>query len=102
MPGYVPSRYCAAEEIAVKAAVDDRGGPIMRIKILATGLPCGVPWPLGSPVCPLEPVQAAYVTFAGTSRVAALTITLLHSGTVAATLTEFLVPPAWWSIDTAR
>jgi hypothetical protein len=100
--GYMPTLYCPEEEAAVQAKAIDYGGPIARIKIITTGLPCGVPWPLGSPVCYLDPVQVAYVTFFRTDEVAALRLTQLRSGAIAAKVIEFEVPPPGWSIDTAR
>jgi hypothetical protein len=102
MHGYVPVRYCPAEEIAVKAALANHGGPITRIAILSTALPCSIPWPLGSPSCYMDPAQVAFVTFVESNQVAALRLTLLHTGAIAAKVIEFKVPPAGWSIDTAR
>jgi len=97
-PAFLPSSYCPAEEVAVQTAVADLVYPIQMIAIAPTVFPCGVPWPAGDPACPPFFELAAFVSFVGTSEVAALTIALVPNGPVVAKRVALQVPPAGWSM----
>ena len=90
---------CPAEEAAVLAAVADLGYPVERVAITYSGFPCGGPFPqppsLTVPGCPALPGSGptAYVTFVGTAKEAALTITYRTDGSLVAYVVAFQVPP---------
>ena len=93
-----PSRApvdCAVEERAVREAVADVGFAVASILILPYGFPCGIPFPPGGPdpTCPVAlGSSTAYVTFAGTDKVAALTIASTPGGAVEAVIVAFEAP----------
>jgi len=103
-PGpYLPSSLCGAEEVAVQSAVAALGYPLQSILVVPQGFTCGVPF-LSGPVACFQGNggTAAYATFMGTDKVAALTLALAPSGPVVATLVTFAAPPAGWApvVDT--
>ena len=97
-PDSSTASWCPVAEVAVETAVADLGYPIQRIVIAPTTFPCGVPWPSGYAACPPFLELAAFVTFAGTDQVAALTIATASDRPPIATLVAFQVPPAGWSM----
>jgi hypothetical protein len=103
----LPSRFCSAEEVAVLTAVAPLGYTVRTITVVPGGFPCGIPFLTGPTACPFDVVHirnAAYVIFAGTDRVAALTLTLqmtlalLTNGPIVATVVAFRVPPPGWIV----
>lgn len=72
---------------------------VKGITIVQRSMPCG-PFPTDDVrFCALALTRPwAFVTFAGTGMVAALTLALEPGGPMVATLVSFQVPPAGWSI----
>jgi hypothetical protein len=70
------------------------------VTILLGGFFCGLPFTPDGISCPRpNSGPAAYVTFVGTDRVAALLIDTQQGGAVVvATMVAFGVPPAGWSM----
>ena len=87
-----PPGGCSAEERAALAAVIPLGYPVARIEIVPNGWPCGIPF--SPPVACLALLRgpAAYVTFVGTDKVAALTFTTRPDGSLAAAIAAFETP----------
>lgn len=98
-PVWLPSSYCPAEEAGVEAAVAPLGHTISSMTITQRPMPCG-PFPSGDArFCALAlTLPWAFVTFADTDMVAALTLTLVAEGPIVATLVALQVPPPGWSI----
>jgi hypothetical protein len=90
--------WCPPAEVAVEAAVGTLGYPIKTISISSMATPCGMPWPSADSACGPVFENTAFVTFAGTGKVAALRITFQTNGPAVATLIAFQVPPAGWSL----
>jgi len=98
----IPVDDCPAEEAAIYAAVANTYETVASMTILPAGFLCGHPFYAGT--CPLSsdfPI-AAYVTFIGTAKVAALTLTPQIGATVPhlsffATVVAFEVPPTGWT-----
>jgi hypothetical protein len=93
---------CQPEVAAVLLAVKRFGYPVRSITIGLFDFHCGGPFPTtGVRSCPppLVPTGgAAYVTFVGTSKVAALTFTSVDDPPLPTTVVAFKVPPASWSM----
>lgn len=98
-PPWLPSSYCPAEAVAVETAVASLGHIIESITITVRPMPCG-PFPSGDArFCVLALTRPwAFVTFADTDMVAALTLALVTGGPVVANVIAFQVPPAGWSV----
>ena len=96
----VPNPCLTASWNAVLAAVVNLGYPVQNVTIGPFRFSCGGPFgmaPLGCPFLPPLP-QAAYVTFFGTDKVAAVTLSTESEGRLGATVVAFEVPPPGWSM----
>jgi hypothetical protein len=96
---------CQPEEAAVLLAVARLGFPVRSITIGLFDFRCGGPFPTGVRSCPamLAPTGgAAYVTFVGTPKVAAVIFTVAPpqppDPPLPTTVVAFEVPPAGWSM----
>lgn len=87
---------------AVLRAVAFLGYPVKAVTIGRFDFNCGGPFATGVRSCPaaVEPsLPAAYVSFAGTAKVAAVEIGTQRGGSVtAATVILAEVPPAGWTM----
>jgi hypothetical protein len=101
-PGPSPG-YCSPSSVtAVLTAVAFLGYPVTAVTIGPFDFNCGGPFATGVRSCPaaIEPsLPAAYVSFAGTAKVAVVEIGTQRGGSVtAATVILAEVPPAGWSM----
>lgn len=80
-------------------AVARLGYPARSVAIGVSDLRCGGPFPVGPYSCPamlMPNGDGAYVTFAGTRKVAAVTLMAVDDPPLSATIVAFEVPPAGW------
>lgn len=82
-------------------AVARLGYPARRVAVGLFDFLCGGPFATGPRSCPAMPMPyggAAYVTFVGTPKVAAVTFTDPDDPPLTATVLVFEVPPAGWTM----
>ena len=97
----MPVDYCPAEEAAIYAAVASIDQTVASMTILPTGFGCP-PFFVSCPSA-VRAGPAAYVTFTGTAKVAALTLNpqpssgLVPNESFTADVVAFQVPPAGWT-----
>ena len=93
---------CANAEAAALAAATVLGYPVDTITIGYFRFTCGGPFPSGDFACPamiVPMVPAAYVTFVGTAKVAAMIFgSQFGPPGIIASVISFQVPPPGWSI----
>jgi hypothetical protein len=92
---------CQPEEAAVLLSVARLGYPVRGVTIGLFDFGCGGPFATGVRACPAELAPsggAAYVTFIGTQKVAAVTLTAVDDPPLTATVWVFEVPPAGWTM----
>jgi len=92
---------CDAEEAAVLKAVGRLGYPPRRVAVGFFDFGCGGPFATGPRSCPVMQVPsggAAYVSFVGTSKVAAVTFPAVDDLPITASVWVFTVPPAAWTM----
>jgi hypothetical protein len=105
MNGLDSADGCPAAYAAIDTAVTPLSLPVDSITVLPYDFPCPLPFISGTVFCPalaagppLKSLNGVYVTFVGSDRVAALTITQPSNGPMVAQLIAFQVPPAGWSV----
>ena len=90
--------WCPPLERAVEAAIARIGFEPLSIAISPLGIPCHDPFRVHTVGCGWYGAAVAYVTFAGSSDVAALDFPSPTGQPVTARLIAFEVPPAGWTI----
>lgn len=105
MNGLDSADGCPAAYAAIETTIAPLGLQVDGITVLPDDFPCRLPFTSSAARCPLMPasppppsLNGVYVTFVGTDKVAALTITRASNGPMVAHLVEFEVPPAGWSV----
>jgi hypothetical protein len=105
MNGLDSADGCPAAYAAIETAVAPLGLPVDSITVLPDDFPCRLPFTSSAARCPALPdvppppsLNGVYVTFVGTDKVAALTITRASNGPMVAQLVDFEVPPAGWAV----
>lgn len=84
---------CAAEWRAALAAVSGLGYSIVKVQIIPYGFPCGFPWTPPAAACLAIPgPDGAYVYFAGSDKVAAITFVSGADGSLSGRVVDIRVP----------
>jgi hypothetical protein len=101
-PSILPD--CSHVVSAVLTAVSGLGYPVQAVTVRIFDFSCGGPFATGIYFCPMIPAGpgqapgSAYVMFAGTDKVAALSFHGADDPPIVAKIVAFEVPPAGWSM----
>lgn len=101
-PGPTIEADCSDVASAVLNAVSSFGYPARAVTVRIVDFSCGGPFATGIYFCPMIPAGpgltpgSAYVTFAGTDRVAVLSFHGADAPPIVPTIVAFEVPPVGW------